>query len=224
MIWQAFKAGKTSSNMSLNCIAYFAYRFDFSALQEKGGHDRIIQQEAKSNIVSSLHQILKPFLLRRVKTDVETSLPKKREYILYAPLSQTQKDLYRKLLDHEAEEYLIDKILNSHMAKKASHAPVKLVLNGKMSSASSDGARTPKRKAEDSVEDLESLSSPQNMKKLQSLRAVKSSKKLRVNYKETSDRQYFQELEKTTEPEAEPEVDQVELAIKQASKYIPSLI
>ena len=30
-------------------------------------------------VVSKLHQILKPFLLRRVKTDVETSLPGKME-------------------------------------------------------------------------------------------------------------------------------------------------
>ena len=28
-------------------------------------------------VISKLHQILKPFLLRRVKTDVETSLPGK---------------------------------------------------------------------------------------------------------------------------------------------------
>lgn len=32
-----------------------------------------------SQVVSKLHQILKPFLLRRVKTDVETSLPGKME-------------------------------------------------------------------------------------------------------------------------------------------------
>lgn len=30
-------------------------------------------------VVTKLHQILKPFLLRRVKTDVETSLPGKME-------------------------------------------------------------------------------------------------------------------------------------------------
>jgi hypothetical protein len=34
---------------------------------------------ALSQVVSKLHQILKPFLLRRVKTDVETSLPGKME-------------------------------------------------------------------------------------------------------------------------------------------------
>lgn len=34
---------------------------------------------ASLQVVSKLHQILKPFLLRRVKTDVETSLPGKME-------------------------------------------------------------------------------------------------------------------------------------------------
>ncbi|KAI9840648.1 MAG: hypothetical protein M1838_003959 [Thelocarpon superellum] len=85
--------------------------FDFSALQEKDGHKQILVGERKRNIVSSLHAILKPFLLRRVKADVETSLPKKREYILYAPLSTTQKELYRQILDGNSREYLQDKVV-----------------------------------------------------------------------------------------------------------------
>ena len=36
-------------------------------------------------MVSKLHNILKPFLLRRVKADVEQSLPAKQEIILCAP-------------------------------------------------------------------------------------------------------------------------------------------
>lgn len=85
--------------------------FDFSALQEKEGHKALLEQDRQSHIISSLHAILKPFLLRRVKTDVETSLPPKREYILYAPLTQEQKDLYTALLDRRGREYVTEKIL-----------------------------------------------------------------------------------------------------------------
>lgn len=50
-------------------------------------------------MVTKLHQILKPFLLRRVKTDVETSLPGKMEVILYAPMSDKQRELNAQLRD-----------------------------------------------------------------------------------------------------------------------------
>jgi ATP-dependent DNA helicase len=43
--------------------------FDFSDINAKEGQDRILGEESQSGIVSSLHHILKPFLLRRVKTD-----------------------------------------------------------------------------------------------------------------------------------------------------------
>lgn len=80
--------------------------FDFSAVLQKDGHKQIIAQEQKSNLVASLHAILKPFLLRRVKTDVETELPKKREYILYAPLTALQKELYKQILDGNSRSFL----------------------------------------------------------------------------------------------------------------------
>jgi hypothetical protein len=50
-------------------------------------------------VVSKLHQILKPFLLRRVKTDVETSLPGKMEVILYAGMTERQRELNQQLRD-----------------------------------------------------------------------------------------------------------------------------
>ncbi|KAI9824382.1 MAG: hypothetical protein M1832_001917 [Thelocarpon impressellum] len=85
--------------------------FDFSALKEKDGHKQILVGERKNHVISSLHAILKPFLLRRVKADVETSLPKKREYMLYAPLTTTQKELYRQILEGNSRAYLQDKVV-----------------------------------------------------------------------------------------------------------------
>ncbi|KAI8901488.1 SNF2 family N-terminal domain-containing protein [Globomyces pollinis-pini] len=56
------------------------------------------KDEVYSSMVSSLHQILKPFLLRRIKSDVMKDLPMKREYLLFAPMVEEQKDLYEAVL------------------------------------------------------------------------------------------------------------------------------
>ena len=48
-------------------------------------------------VITKLHSILKPFLLRRVKSDVENSLPGKKELILYADMTQQQRDFNEEL-------------------------------------------------------------------------------------------------------------------------------
>lgn len=44
-------------------------------------------------------QILTPFLLRRLKTDVEFCIPPKKEVLVYAPLTASQERYYTSLLD-----------------------------------------------------------------------------------------------------------------------------
>ncbi|CAE6440315.1 unnamed protein product [Rhizoctonia solani] len=66
-----------------------------------------------AGIVSQLHAILKPFLLRRLKMDVVTDLPPKKEYVLYAPLTTEQKDLYQATLEKDVREYLMKKALDA---------------------------------------------------------------------------------------------------------------
>lgn len=41
-----------------------------------------------------LHTILRPYILRRLKADVEKQLPKKFEHVLYCRLSKRQRQLY----------------------------------------------------------------------------------------------------------------------------------
>ena len=53
----------------------------------------------EAQVVQKLHKILKPFLLRRVKADVESNLPGKAEVILYAGMSDTQRRLNDDLLN-----------------------------------------------------------------------------------------------------------------------------
>ena len=63
---------------------------------------RASQDSAKENVVKKLHTVLRPFMLRRIKKDVEKSLPPKREVKLYIGLTQMQRTWYTKLLSKEA--------------------------------------------------------------------------------------------------------------------------
>ena len=55
-------------------------------------------QEAKQRMIGQLHKLLRPFMLRRLKADVEKSLPPKSETILFTGMSAVQKNLYRQVL------------------------------------------------------------------------------------------------------------------------------
>lgn len=50
---------------------------------------------------------MKPFLLRRVKREVEKSLPPKKEYLLSAPLTEQQKKLYDAVIKRQIREFLL---------------------------------------------------------------------------------------------------------------------
>lgn len=45
-------------------------------------------------LIETLHSILRPFLLRRLKKDVEKQLPEKIEHVIYCDLTRRQKYLY----------------------------------------------------------------------------------------------------------------------------------
>lgn len=70
-------------------------------------HDQLTSEQT-TNVVSMLHSILKPFLLRRLKSDVEFSLPPKKEYVLYAPLTEQQKSVYEAVVNGNLRRFLID--------------------------------------------------------------------------------------------------------------------
>ncbi|GMI09136.1 hypothetical protein TrVE_jg12629 [Triparma verrucosa] len=54
--------------------------------------------ESKKELIGQLHKILRPFMLRRLKADVEKSLPPKHETILFTGMSKMQKKLYKEIL------------------------------------------------------------------------------------------------------------------------------
>lgn len=102
-----------------NDLNSFESWFDFSSVLDNQGQAELVEKR-KRNLVTSMHAILKPFLLRRLKTDVEHSLPKKREYILYAPLTLEQKDLYREIIKGTGRQYLESKALERLESKSIS--------------------------------------------------------------------------------------------------------
>lgn len=51
-----------------------------------------------SYTASELHKLLQPFLLRRVKAEVATDLPKKTEVVIYHGMSALQKKYYKAIL------------------------------------------------------------------------------------------------------------------------------
>ena len=61
-------------------------------------------------VVVKLHAILRPFLLRRLKNDVEQMLPRKKEIILYATLTEHQKKFQDHLINKTLEGYLREKM------------------------------------------------------------------------------------------------------------------
>jgi len=59
--------------------------------------------DAKEAMISQLHKILRPFMLRRLKADVAKGLPPKTETLIMVGMSSIQKKLYKKLLLRDIE-------------------------------------------------------------------------------------------------------------------------
>ena len=71
--------------------------FDLS----RKGTDKETEDKNKK-VITKLHKILKPFLLRRIKKEAEKELPPKTELHIKVGLTETQKKIYRDLLTKSA--------------------------------------------------------------------------------------------------------------------------
>src|SRR6478609_725775 len=87
--------------------------FDFSDLEDEQGTEEFIADQKKQELVKKIHLILQPMLLRRIKQDVAAYLPKKREYVLFAPMTKEQTDLFNVLSNKEedARAFLEDMVV-----------------------------------------------------------------------------------------------------------------
>lgn len=162
--------------------------FDFSDVQDKEGHKKFITQEQKKWTVASLHAILESFLLRRVKADVVTRLPKKREYILYAPLTPIQKELYRKIQEGEIQEFLGGRAVERISGENAK-------------SQKPSASKGMKRKAgQEDATPNKSAKSSRSSTPASSARSRRKGTK-RPSYAEVSDRAYFKQMAEISESE-----------------------
>ncbi|VEU23692.1 DEKNAAC104910 [Brettanomyces naardenensis] len=76
----------------------------FNTPFENTGHQEKLElsEEESLLIIRRLHKVLRPFLLRRLKKDVEKDLPNKVEKVIKCKLSALQTRIYKQLLDHNA--------------------------------------------------------------------------------------------------------------------------
>ncbi|KAK7443129.1 hypothetical protein CaCOL14_008249 [Colletotrichum acutatum] len=77
--------------------------FDFDDLQDEEGAQEFIADRENQELIKKIHVILQPLLLRRVKADVAAHLPKKREYVLFAPMTKEQTDMYNAINDKDVD-------------------------------------------------------------------------------------------------------------------------
>ena len=57
-------------------------------------HGRETMDEEAKQVVTKLHTVLRPYILRRLKVDVEKQMPGKYEHVVYCRLSKRQRQLY----------------------------------------------------------------------------------------------------------------------------------
>ncbi|KAL8751959.1 MAG: hypothetical protein Q9184_005891 [Pyrenodesmia sp. 2 TL-2023] len=164
-------------------LEQFETVFNFSDAQDKDGNENVLKQTKKKEIIDSLHAILKPFLLRRVKADVEHDLPKKREYILYAPMTLLQKEIYRKIKDGSIRSYLEEKAI-----ERISGVSLDPKSAGAKRKATGSGKATPNKSTKSSRD-----STPAS-----SIRGGGRTRAKRKTYTEVSDAQFFQHLDDTS--------------------------
>ncbi|GAA5976220.1 hypothetical protein JCM11641_001086 [Rhodosporidiobolus odoratus] len=61
------------------------------------------EDESSNNVVKQLHAVLRPFLLRRVKMDVEKSLLPKKEINVYVGMTELQRKWYKMILEKDID-------------------------------------------------------------------------------------------------------------------------
>ncbi|GLT80004.1 hypothetical protein SLA2020_514670 [Shorea laevis] len=84
--------------------------FDLSGKCNSEATKEESEEKRRAQVVAKLHAILRPFLLRRMKADVEQMLPGKKEIILYATLTEHQRNFQDHLVNKTLEDHLREKV------------------------------------------------------------------------------------------------------------------
>lgn len=93
-----------------NDLQSFELWFDIERISQEKANEVIMANEQKDHIISMLHQILTPFMLRRLKSDVEMVIPPKKEIMVFCPLTKLQQIFYKATLDNTIEDLFANKV------------------------------------------------------------------------------------------------------------------
>ncbi|KAK7470113.1 chromatin remodeling complex Adenosinetriphosphatase [Stygiomarasmius scandens] len=85
------------------CPEIFVDYADLNSFLNKDANSDLSDEEKSAKVVEALHKILRPFLLRRVKADVEKNLLPKKEINIYVGLTEMQKKWYRSVLEKDID-------------------------------------------------------------------------------------------------------------------------
>lgn len=85
------------------CPEIFSDYSDLDKFLHQGDAEGISEEDASARVVAALHKILRPFLLRRVKSDVEKNLLPKKEVNIYVGLTEMQRKWYRSVLEKDID-------------------------------------------------------------------------------------------------------------------------
>ncbi|KAL6303969.1 SNF2 family DNA-dependent ATPase [Sparassis latifolia] len=85
------------------CPEIFSDYADLESFLHKDSAEADNDDEKSKKVVEALHKILRPFLLRRVKSDVEKNLLPKQEINIYVGLTEMQRKWYRSVLEKDID-------------------------------------------------------------------------------------------------------------------------
>lgn len=78
--------------------SWFGFKNIGQKRKDSTDEESILLEQRKNQTVTKLHEILRPFLLRRIKTQVLKDMPPKKEVVVYAGMSKLQSG-YANLID-----------------------------------------------------------------------------------------------------------------------------
>lgn len=111
--WAKYWRELSPTNDSFLLPDVFSDVADFDAWFERQGSGPTVEGEAEptaadkeaasNSVVKQLHAVLRPFLLRRVKADVEKSLLPKKEINVYVGMTELQRKWYKMILEKDID-------------------------------------------------------------------------------------------------------------------------
>ncbi|KAJ1408276.1 SNF2 family N-terminal domain-containing protein [Ochromonadaceae sp. CCMP2298] len=97
------------SPMIFDDLEVFRSWFDFRNIGQDTQVEDILSTQEQNRIVTKMHEIMRPFVLRRLKSEVlGDRLPPKKEIVVYCGMTPLQREYYARVMDGTLRESLIE--------------------------------------------------------------------------------------------------------------------